>query len=443
MMVSILFSMFIIPVSFFLGFWDISYMMMLLFMFIFIKMNNVGVMNLISVSMGEDSLSYSMVCLSVWICLLMIISSMLIYLKKNYYKLFLFYLSLMLFSLIMTFYSLNMFIFYLFFEVSLVLVLLLILGWGAQPERIMAGLYLLFYTLIVSLPMMISMFYLFNKVGSLEFCFLKVINSIFLYYCVNLVFFVKIPMFMIHLWLPKAHVEAPISGSMILAGVMLKLGGYGILRTMKLFMKIGMTINLIFIILSIFGGAIISMICLRQSDMKMLIAYSSVSHMGMALSGMLTMSYIGMVGSLVLMLAHGLSSSGLFCIANLSYERSHSRSIYLNKGMINLIPSLSLWWFLFCSSNMSAPPSMNLLGEIILIFSLSDYSKVMIFFLFFLVFYSAAYSLFLYSYTQHGMIYSGMYSFFIVNIREFLLLFLHWVPLNILFLKMENLINFI
>nr|AOY39508.1 NADH dehydrogenase subunit 4 [Scolytinae sp. BMNH 1039990] len=442
MMVMVMYMLVLIFISFFVNFWSLIYFMFLLGV-LFLSKFGLSYYTFLSQGLGMDNLSYSLSCLSVWVCILMFLASGNVHRGKFFTELFSFTLLILLFSLVVAFCVLDLFVFYLFFEVGLVLTLILILGWGGQPERVVAGVYLLFYTLLVSLPMMISMFYIYFITGSLDYYFFSVLNGKFLYFCVNLVFFVKIPMYFIHLWLPKAHVEAPISGSMILAGVMLKLGGYGVIRTMKIFMKLGVSLNFLFIVISLVGGVIISMVCLRQSDLKMLIAYSSVSHMGMVLAGILTMNLWGFWGGLVLMLAHGLSSSGLFCLANLVYERTHSRSMFLNKGFINIMPSLSFWWFLLCSSNMAAPPSLNLLGEIVLICSLSLYNKLFIVCLFFLVFYSAAYSLFLYSYTQHGCSYSGFYSFSMANIREYFLVFLHWVPLNLLFLKSEGLVFWI
>nr|QXJ41887.1 NADH dehydrogenase subunit 4 [Pissodes strobi] len=437
MMMNFMGLIFLIPLIF-KNFWLVLVSFFFFFLSFLMKINIMSFYCSVSYYFGIDLLSFLMILLSFWICSLMILASTSLYFSNYYWELFLLVISMLLFSLVIAFSSMDLFIFYLFFEVSLIPTLLLILGWGNQPERISAGVYLLFYTLLVSLPMMVALFYLYQQFFTMNFYFLKFsMNSLMFYICMNMVFFIKIPMFFLHLWLPKAHVEAPISGSMILAGVMLKLGGYGLMRVMKMFLEIGLKINLFVIVISLIGGVIISLICVRQSDIKLLIAYSSVSHMGLVLGGIMTMNLWGAWGALVLMLAHGLCSSGLFCLANLVYERSHSRSIYLNKGMINIMPSLSLWWFLLCTSNMAAPPSMNLLGEILLINSLFLYNKYIMLLLFFLVFYSAVYSLFLYSYTQHGSFYSGLYSFSEINIREYLLLFLHWVPLNLLILKAE------
>nr|AOY40054.1 NADH dehydrogenase subunit 4 [Scolytinae sp. BMNH 1040341] len=424
-------------ISFFVSFWFSVFCGLLLTFLSFLKVSFGFEVIYMSCGLGIDLLSFSLVGLSLWICCLMLLASGEVNKLGIYSKVFVLVVLVLLFSLMITFMSLNLFVFYLFFEVSLIPTLILIIGWGNQPERISAGMYLLFYTLLVSLPMMMGLFFLDFSGFSLEIYFFKSLHNLFLYFCMSLVFFVKIPMFLVHLWLPKAHVEAPVSGSMILAGIMLKLGGYGLLRTMKILFQVGMKLNLVFILISILGAVFISLICVRQSDMKMLIAYSSVSHMGIVLAGILTYNLWGVWGALGLMLAHGLSSSGLFCIANLLYERTHSRSMFMNKGFMNIMPSLSLWWFLFCSSNMSAPPSLNLVGEIVLINSVYLYSNYFLFLMFFLVFYSGVYSLFLYSFTQHGRFYSGLFSISQVSSREYFLLFLHWVPLNLMFLKGE------
>nr|YP_009528973.1 NADH dehydrogenase subunit 4 [Ophraella communa]AST14960.1 NADH dehydrogenase subunit 4 [Ophraella communa] len=393
---------------------------------------------MLSSGYGMDILSFSLILLSFWICGLMMLASMKVYHMNNYYNLFSFVLLFLLISLYMTFSSLNLFIFYLFFEISLIPTLILIIGWGYQPERLEAGIYLLFYTLLMSLPMIITIFYLNNNFYLTSFLLMKMnLDYLYMYMFVNLVFFVKIPMFFLHLWLPKAHVEAPVSGSMILAGIMLKLGGYGLLRFMILFKSYLLNMNLFFMSISLLGGLIVSLICIRQSDMKSLIAYSSVSHMGLVLAAILTLNYWGIWGALLMMLAHGLCSSGLFCLANISYERVHSRSLYMNKGMLNIIPNLSLFWFLLISSNMAAPPSLNLVSEIMLINSIVGFSSLSMIFLSLISFFSAVYSLYLYSYSQHGSYFSSLFMFYSGLFREYLLLMLHWLPLNYLFLKLE------
>nr|UYG49164.1 NADH dehydrogenase subunit 4 [Abscondita chinensis]UYG49190.1 NADH dehydrogenase subunit 4 [Abscondita chinensis] len=435
MMKFIFFLLFLIPLCFISGFyWIIQFFFMLLLVFFFYSYSYNFYFSLLSYIFGCDYLTFFMILLSIWICILMLMASENIYFYNNFTLFFNFVILMLLLSLVLTFCSMNMFVFYLFFEVSLIPTLLLILGWGYQPERIQAGMYMFMYTLFGSFPMMISLFYLYKCNMGLDFFYIFNINSFYLYICTIVVFLIKMPMYFVHLWLPKAHVEAPVSGSMILAGVMLKLGGYGFLRFMKIFVEIGLKFNFVFISISLVGGFFISLICLRQMDIKSLIAYSSVSHMGLVLAGLMTLNLWGFYGAFLMMIAHGLCSSGLFCLANITYERLMSRSLFLNKGLINLMPSMSLWWFLLCSSNMGAPFSLNLIGEIMLINSVISWSWLTFVFLFLMSFFGAAYSLFLYSHSQHGILYQGLYSFSLDKIREYLLLFLHWVPLNLVFI---------
>nr|YP_009350489.1 NADH dehydrogenase subunit 4 [Orientotermes emersoni]AQP27187.1 NADH dehydrogenase subunit 4 [Orientotermes emersoni] len=389
---------------------------------------------------GCDLISYGLVLLSLWICVLMILASESTFRLSYFSGFFLFIVIMLLVMLYCTFSSIGLISFYVFFESSLIPTLFLILGWGYQPERVQAGIYLLFYTLLASLPLLVGILFIYSSLNSL--CFFLLCGSNYLvgelfYVCMIFAFLVKMPMFMVHLWLPKAHVEAPVSGSMILAGVLLKLGGYGLLRVFPVLFKFGFGFSFFWISLSLVGGVFVSLFCMRQTDLKSLIAYSSVAHMSMVIGGIMTLSYWGVCSSFALMIAHGLCSSGLFCLSNISYERFGSRSLLINKGLINLMPSMTMWWFLLSSCNMAAPPSLNLLGEIGLLSSLVSWSWILMFILIFLSFFSAAYTLYLYSYSQHGSIYSGLYSCSLGYVREFLLLFLHWFPLNLIILKVD------
>nr|AFQ62151.1 NADH dehydrogenase subunit 4 [Noteridae sp. MJTNT-2012] len=392
----------------------------------------------VSYLLGSDLLTFGMVILSFWIGSLMLMASESLYGKSFLFSLIYFSCFVYGFFLFLTFTSMNLIMFYLFFEASLVPIFLIVMGWGYQPERFQASIYLLFYTLFASLPMMLGIFYIYLCEGTLSFSLMfSEFSSFYLYFCMIVAFLVKMPMFMVHLWLPKAHVEAPISGSMILAGVLLKLGGYGLIRLLFMFSSLSKLFSSFLISLSMVGACLVSLLCLRQVDMKILIAYSSVVHMGLVLGGIMTLSVWGMSGSFMMMIAHGLCSSGLFCLANISYERVGSRSLMMNKGMMNIMPSMTLWWFLLSSSNMAAPPSLNLMGEISLLTCILSWSGYTMVALMLVSFFSAAYSLFLFSFSQHGSLYSGCFSCSSGYVREYVLLFLHWVPLNLLIMKGE------
>nr|AVN67384.1 NADH dehydrogenase subunit 4 [Elliptorhina chopardi] len=438
----LLFVLFLIPLCFIEGYWWMIQCLLFLLSFIYLMMLPLNYCwEGLSYSFGNDYLSYGLILLSIWICVLMIMASESVLRHKYYSGFFLVMVVCLLLILALTFSSLGLFQFYLFFEGSLIPTLFLILGWGYQPERLQAGIYFLFYTMLASLPLLIVIMNMYDE-SCLVFSLMGPMSEIneFIYLSMIMAFLVKMPMFMVHLWLPSAHVEAPVSGSMILAGVLLKLGGYGLLRVSVNLIKIGHKMNFIWLSISLVGGVIVSLICMRQTDLKSLIAYSSVAHMGIVIGGLMTLMYWGVCGSYTLMIAHGLCSSGLFCLANISYERLGSRSLMINKGLLNFMPSLSMWWFLLCTGNMAAPPTMNLLGEITLLNCLVGWSVLTMIGLMLLSFFSAAYTLYLFSYSQHGQIYSGTYASSLGYGREFLLLFLHWLPLNLMIMKGDSIV---
>nr|YP_004021613.1 NADH dehydrogenase subunit 4 [Entoria okinawaensis]BAJ24434.1 NADH dehydrogenase subunit 4 [Entoria okinawaensis] len=432
----LLFSLFLMPFSYY-GYWWLVLISLLMMNFIFYFYFN-GSYYFCSMSyfMGCDVISYVLILLSIWICSLMLLASNSVYHYNYYYKMFMFFILFLFFVLFLCFSSNNLIMFYLFFESSLIPTIFLIFGWGYQPERLQAGIYFLFYTLFSSLPMLVCVLYFYNIYGSLSFSLVFNFNYFYFifYLCMIFSFLVKIPMFFVHLWLPKAHVEAPVSGSMILAGVLLKLGGYGLFRVFSFLILSGVMYNFVWISIGLIGGLIISLICMRQVDLKSLIAYSSVIHMSLVLGGLMTMNYWGVFGSIILMIAHGLCSSGLFCLANIVYERLGSRSLFIIKGLINFMPSMSLWWFLLSSYNMAAPPSLNLMGEIMLFNSIVSWNLFNTYIFLIMSFFSAVYTLYMYSYSQHGNSSSMIYSFMNGYIFEYLLLFLHWIPLNLIIL---------
>lgn len=403
--------------------------------------HNISVYSL-GFGLGIDYVSYVMVYLRIWIIFLIIIARERVKNTKNFPSIFIIVNLLLLLSLVITFSSLNYLLFYISFEMSLIPTLILILGWGYQPERIQAGIYILFYTLALSLPLLGSLLFLYHIEGRLTIILRKpVFNvryvSIIWYFCRIIAFLVKLPIYIFHLWLPKAHVEAPVAGSIILAGVLLKLGGYGLIRILILFQKIGLAFSWLWVRIRLIGGVIVRLLCLRQVDIKSLIAYSSVVHIRLVLCGLIIFSWWGLIGAVVVIVGHGLCSSGLFCLANMVYERIGRRRLLIRKGLLRFIPRIGLWWFLLSIGNIAAPPSLNLFGEIRLIIRLIRWRKLRMIGLMFLSFFRAAYTLYIYSLRQHGIFFNALYSCRSGKVREYLVLFLHWFPLNCLILNLN------
>jgi len=298
--------------------------------------------------LGLDYIGYILILLSFWIMALVVRRSQKVANFKDFDTSFLLVNVFLLLRLVLTFSCLDYLIFYVCFERSLIPTIILILGWGYQPERLQAGVYMLFYTLFGSLPLLISILRLYRSGGTVTFGLSVVPDCSFRllrvwYVCSIMAFIVKLPVYLVHLWLPKAHVEAPVAGSMILAGVLLKLGGYGLVRVCPLFMQSALTVSWLWVSVGLLGGIFVRFICLRQTDIKALIAYSSVAHMGLVLCGLRVFRWWGLSGAVSVIVGHGLCSSGLFCLANMVYERLGSRRLLVRKGLLNFIPTMALW----------------------------------------------------------------------------------------------------
>nr|APA19210.1 NADH dehydrogenase subunit 4 [Solenaia oleivora] len=301
----------------------------------------------------------------------------------------------------------SLFLFYVFFEFSLIPTLMIICGWGYQPERLRAGKYMMLYTVGASLPLLVFILFMLYVGGNSSFILSGVMRSLLpcgpvMFMAVVLAFLVKSPMYGVHGWLPKAHVEAPVAGSMFLAGVLLKLGGYGLIRFVGLLNLCGSVVFSCVVCLCIFGGVMASVVCCVQSDAKSLVAYSSVGHMSLVLGGVMSGSFWGLGGSYLLMVAHGLSSSGMFFLVGELYKLYSSRMLFIIRGGIGNLFGINLWLAYMCGFNAAAPPSLSLCSEVILCISIMSYSLWFSSLVGVLGFLSCLYSWSLYCNTQTG-----------------------------------------
>nr|YP_008758364.1 NADH dehydrogenase subunit 4 [Hasemania nana]BAO02259.1 NADH dehydrogenase subunit 4 [Hasemania nana] len=397
--------------------------------------------------MGTDQLSTPLLVLTCWLLPLMILASQ-NHIKQEPLTRQQMYLTLMAFLqtfLILAFGATEIIMFYIMFEATLIPTLIIITRWGNQAERLNAGTYFLFYTLAGSLPLLIALLLLQQDTNTLSMLVLHYSQTLSLnawgdkiwWACCLIAFLVKMPLYGLHLWLPKAHVEAPVAGSMILAAILLKLGGYGMIRMTTILDPLTKDLSYPFIILALWGIIMTGSICLRQTDLKSLIAYSSVSHMGLVAAGILVQTPWGLSGAVILMIAHGLVSSALFCLANTTYERTHSRTMLLARGLQVLFPLTASWWFIANLAHLALPPLPNLMGELMIMSTLFNWSYWTIAMTGLGTLITAAYSLHLFLTSQRGPTPTHIMGLLPFHTREHLLMAMHLIPIILLIMKPE------
>ena len=330
--------------------------------------------------------------------------------------------------------ALDLVVFYLFFEACLIPMFLIIGVWGG-PRRVYATFKFFLYTLSGSVLMLIAIIYIYIITGTTN---IVELNGYLFDYSIQtwlwLAFFisfaVKMPMFPVHTWLPDAHVEAPTAGSVILAGVLLKMGGYGLLRFSIPLFPVGSFVFMDFVfVLSIIAIIYTSFIAIAQEDIKKLIAYSSVAHMGFVTMGIFTFTDQGIQGGIFQMLSHGLISSALFLSVGVVYDRLHTREISVYGGVVKKMPVFAALFLIFTMANVGLPGTSGFVGEFL---SLIGVFKVNIYVAIFAttgVILSAAYALWLYKRVVFGEITNkAIEELKDINAREYVILF----PLAIL-----------
>lgn len=377
-------------------------------------------------TIGIDGISLFFIILTTlltFICLLSSWNNIKMNLKE-YLLLFL----LLNFFLILVFCILDLLLFYVFFESILIPMFLIIGIWGSRERKIRASFLFFFYTLSGSVIMLIAVLYIYNQVGTTDYETLLTFSFTFkeqkiLWLAFFASFSIKIPMMPFHIWLPEAHVEAPTAGSVILAGILLKLGTYGFIRfSIPLFPEASLFFTPLIYALAAVGIVYTSMTAIRQTDFKKIIAYTSIAHMNLVLLGIFSFNIIGLEGAILQSLSHGFVSSALFLIIGVVYDRYHTRTIKYYSGLVHVMPLYIIIFFFFTMANIGLPGTSSFIGEFLILIGSFKVNTIITFIGATSMVFSGCYSLWLFNKIAYGNIKTQyIINFFDVNKREILI----------------------
>lgn len=381
----------------------------------------------INLTLGIDGISLFFVLLTtllIFLCLLSSWNSI-----ENYLKEYLISFLIMEFFLIGVFCVLDLLIFYIFFESVLIPMYLIIGIWGSRERKIRAAYFFFLYTLLGSVLMLLGILYLYYQVGTTDYeTLLSVLLTVKEQKLIWLSFFAsfatKVPMVPVHIWLPEAHVEAPTSGSVILAGVLLKLGTYGLIRfSFPLFPEACFYFTPLVFSMAVIGVIYTSFTAIRQTDFKRIIAYTSVAHMNLVIVGMFCFNNISMEGAILQSISHGFVASALFLIIGIVYERHHTRMVKYYGGLVHVMPIYVFIFLFFTMANIGLPGTGSFVGEFLILIGIYQLNTTIAFFSATGMVLGGCYSLWLFNRIAYGNLKSQyLIHFKDINKREFLVL---------------------
>jgi proton-translocating NADH-quinone oxidoreductase chain M len=367
-------------------------------------------------TVGVDGISLFFIILTTLLVLICVLASWISI--KQLLKEYLICFLLLEFFLIQVFCVLDLLLFYIFFEGVLMPMFIIVGVWGSRERKIKAAYQFFLYTLVGSLLMLLGIMVIYFQAGttdlqvlwSLEFSEKK---QLILWLAFFASFAVKVPMIPFHIWLPEAHAEAPTCGSVILAGVLLKMGGYGFLRfSLPMFPIASIYFSPFIFILSLVATVYASLTTLRQVDLKKIIAYSSVAHMGFVTIGIFTLNIQGIEGAIILMLSHGLVSSALFLCIGVLYDRYHTRIIKYYSGLVQVMPIFTIFFLFFSFANIGFPGTSSFVGEVLVLIGSFQISTILTFFSASSMILGAAYSIWLLNRISFGVLRTHYFHYF-------------------------------